>query len=235
MIIVCLLVDRGGSRLLSRNPPETASSGTFEPLTQRRPQIGNTLRQNVPLNGRISPADHVAVGRRDQPDVDLDWLLAPTDRFRHPGGRNSFTWASSGSSPPHRGTACRHQPPGTCRCADRAVTTLRGRKGCSQRFSGMAQPRDERLAGPIAFALNGTGDQLLADTRFPFDEHWNIGTGCAPAERDHSLHCLAGNEIVEGQRPFALPSEPRDLAAQRAQLERSVYRDFESFRASLRR
>ena len=58
---------------------------------------------------------------------------------------------------------------------------------------GAAVDRDERLAGAVAFALDGARDQLLADAAFAFDQDRNVRGGGALAERDHALHAVAAD------------------------------------------
>jgi hypothetical protein len=63
----------------------------------------------------------------------------------------------------------------------------------------------ERLAGALALALDGAGDQLLADTGFAFDQNRNVGIGGAATERDDTLHGVAAHDqVFEGQLAFDL-------------------------------
>ena len=78
-------------------------------------------------------------------------------------------------------------------------------------------------------ALDGAGDQLLADAGFAFDEHRNVGGSGALAERDDALHAFAAHdEVGEGQRAFDLLLDAGDLAGQRFDLERALDRHFET-------
>src|SRR5207248_2306466 len=81
--------------------------------------------------------------------------------------------------------------------------------------------RDERFAGALGTALNGAGNELLADARFAFDQDGDSGLRRALAQANHLAHREAlANEIGEAQLVLLLLLEPRDLARQRAQFER---------------
>ena len=88
---------------------------------------------------------------------------------------------------------------------------------------------DERLARALALALDGAGDELLADARLAFDQHGDVGGGGALAERDHALHAVAANdEVVEGERAFDLLLDAADLVGERLDLQRALDRHLEA-------
>ena len=85
------------------------------------------------------------------------------------------------------------------------------------------------LPARSTLALDGAGDQLLADAGFAFDEHRNVGGSRALAERDDALHAFAAHdEVGERQRAFDLLLDAADLAGQRFDLQRALDRDFEA-------
>ena len=72
----------------------------------------------------------------------------------------------------------------------------------STRFSGMAPQLTvmNGFARALALALNGAGDQFLADAAFAFDQHGDVGGGRAAAERDDALHHVAADDqVAKGQ------------------------------------
>ena len=100
----------------------------------------------------------------------------------------------------------------------------------STRFSGMAPQLTvtKGLALRGAFALDGAGDQLLADARFALDQHRNGRVGGPAAELDHPLHGLAaGDQIGEAELALAEAFMRDQLVGQRLDLERVLDGDFE--------
>ncbi len=101
----------------------------------------------------------------------------------------------------------------------------------STRFSGSraAVDGDERLGLALALALDGAGDQLLADAALALDQHGDVGGGRAAPERDHALHGVAADDQVgEGERAFGALLDAGDLALQRLDLEGALDRDLET-------
>ena len=148
--------------------------------------------------------------------------------------RSSLTWASSGSSP----TSSRNSVPPS------ASWNLPMRRSTapvnepfswpnsvdSTRFSGIAPQLTvmNGLACALALALDGAGDQLLADAGFAFDQHRDVRGRRALAERDDALHGIAADDqIVERQRAFGALLDAGDLAGQRLDLQRRAHRDLE--------
>ena len=86
---------------------------------------------------------------------------------------------------------------------------------------GAAIDGDEGLRATVAGALDGARDQLLADARFALDEDRDLRGGGALAEADDALHGrAAGDDVAEGEGAGDGALHARDLAFQRAELER---------------
>src|SRR4029079_5788842 len=91
---------------------------------------------------------------------------------------------------------------------------------------------DEGLVLPRTLALNGPGDQFLADAGFTLDQHRNVGICRASSELDYAGHGLAaGNEIVEVEFALGGGLHARQFICQRLDLQRILYGDSEPFRA----
>jgi hypothetical protein len=120
--------------------------------------------------------DQVAVGRRDDPHVDLDGLAAPTDRPASLNGAQQFHLRG------RRQFADFIEEQRAAGSLDEFAGVLFGGAGkrpfsCpnsvdSTRFSGMA-PQFTATNGlaPFARAMDGARDQLLADAGFALDQH----------------------------------------------------------------
>ena len=89
-----------------------------------------------------------------------------------------------------------------------------------------------RFAGAGAGALDGAGDQLLADARFAFDEDGNRRIGGPAAELDDPRHGFASRNQV-GKAKLATDGglDADQLVGKGLDLERVLDGDLESFRA----
>ncbi len=86
----------------------------------------------------------------------------------------------------------------------------------------------ERLRFAGALALDGAGDQLLADARFALDEDGDRRIGGAFAELDDPLHGLAaGDEVGEAEIAIGGGLHAGDLAGQRLDPKRVLDGDLE--------
>ncbi len=85
---------------------------------------------------------------------------------------------------------------------------------------GAAVDGDEGLRAAVAAALDGAGDELLADARFAFDQDRDLRLGGPLAEPDHPLHRrAAGDDVAEGEGAGGGALDAGDLAFERAELE----------------
>ena len=97
---------------------------------------------------------------------------------------------------------------------------------------GAAIDGDEGLAGAGALALDGAGDQLLADAALALDQDGDGRAGRALAELDDARHGLAaGDEVAEAELALGGGLHAGELALQRLDLERVLDGDFEALRA----
>ena len=145
--------------------------------------------------------DHVAVGRRDQAEVDLDRLLR-TDRidlaFLQRAQQLDLRFERQFADFVEEQRAA----VGFLEFADASVDGARERAllvAEQDAFDQVFRDRaavdgDERLAGALAFALDGACDQFLADAALAFDENGDVRCGRALAERDDALHGVAAHD-----------------------------------------
>ena len=90
---------------------------------------------------------------------------------------------------------------------------------------GTAVHRDEGPFLALALALDGPGDQLLADPTLALDQDRNIGSGRAVAKLNDAPHGFAANdEVAERQRTIGLPVQARKFALQCFDFERAFDR-----------
>ena len=184
--------------------------------------------------------DHVAVGGRNQPDVDLDRAACEPTGSISPSwmARSSFTCMSSGSS----ATSSRNSVPPSASWNLPMCLTVAPVKAPfswpnridSTRFSGMAPQLTATKGRPraLALALDGAGDHFLADARFAFDQDRDVGLRAALAEPQHIGHGgRGGDEVAEGQGAADLLVEALHLFGERIDLQQVLDRDLEALRA----
>ena len=150
----------------------------------------------------------VAMGRRDQPDVDLTVERPPTGSTSPScTARSSLTWTSSGRSP----ISSRNSVPP---CASTnlpvclSVAPVKApfswpNRIVSTRLSGIAPQLTvtKGLRGAVAGALDGARHQFLADAGFALDQDRDVRRGRLAGEPQHPVHGrAAGDEVVEGER-----------------------------------
>ena len=88
---------------------------------------------------------------------------------------------------------------------------------------------DEWFGAALGRAMNGAGDQLLADAGFAFDQHRNRGPGRLLAYGDDVIHRLrTGDDVGKGELAFAAMSDALQLAFQSAGIERVAQRDLQA-------
>ncbi len=98
---------------------------------------------------------------------------------------------------------------------------------------GAAIDRDEGLGAPFAGAVNGAGDQFLADAGFAGDQHRDGGHGRFLGHAQHAVHAGAlGDDVAQTQRAGAAVLHARDLAFERAGVERVAQRDLQPLGAN---
>ena len=79
-------------------------------------------------------------------------------------------------------------------CAVRAVFHAEEKRFSLALGQSRAIDRQERFASPIRRALDGAGKKMFADTRFAFNQHWQMSAGCALTEPDGAGHVFAARE-----------------------------------------
>src|SRR5262245_47328661 len=91
---------------------------------------------------------------------------------------------------------------------------------------------DERTSAPVAFALDGAGDHLLADAGFAFDEYRNVGLSAATDQTGNVLHRRsAGNQVGKGELATRLLVQPLHLIGECVNLEQVLHGNSEALRA----
>jgi hypothetical protein len=91
---------------------------------------------------------------------------------------------------------------------------------------------DEGASAPIRRALDGAGDQLLADARFALEEDGDVRFRRALAEANHAHHVLAFREqVLQMQRAGGPLVHPPDLVLQRVEAQRVLDRDLQALGA----
>ena len=88
--------------------------------------------------------------------------------------------------------------------------------------------RDERLRLALAAAVDGAGEQFLADAGFALDQHRNGRSRGLLRGAQHARHGLAaGDDVGEGQPAFAAVPDALQLALQRAGVQRIAQRNLQ--------
>ena len=210
----------------------------LEPLAQRRHPDREDVQPVVEVLAEAAfadQADQIPVGRRDQPEVDLDLVLA-ADRID--------LAVLQGAQQLHLGVERQladlvEEQRAAIGFEEFADALLDGagegaflvaeQDALDQILrDGAAIDGDEGLGSAGAFALDGARDQLLADARFAFDQHRDGGVGGPVAELDHALHGIAaGDQVVEAKLAAGGGLHADQLAVQRLDLERVLDGDFE--------
>src|SRR3989304_1524436 len=96
---------------------------------------------------------------------------------------------------------------------------------------GAAGAGPPRLAPPIARAMDGARDQLLADAGLALDQHGDGRGRRLLGGAQHGLHARAlGDDVLEGERARAAALEARELAFERARGERVAQADLQPLR-----
>ena len=81
----------------------------------------------------------------------------------------------------------------------------------------------------VAGALDGAGDQFLADAGLALDQDRDLRGGGALAEADDALHRrAAGDDVAEGEGAGRDALHARDLAFERAELQRVLDRHLQA-------
>ena len=161
-------------------------------VAQRRHHDGIDIQAVIQILAELAGLhhlDHVAVGGRDQADIDLDGFPR-TDRIdlAFLDGAQQFHL--------HVERQFRHfieeqrAAVGFLKFADmlaggagEGAFLMAEENAFDQVFrNGAAVDGDEGAAAAFAFALDGAGDHFLADARFAFDQDRNVGLGAAAAE-----------------------------------------------------
>ncbi|GAC1495286.1 MAG: hypothetical protein NVS2B1_02650 [Bradyrhizobium sp.] len=97
---------------------------------------------------------------------------------------------------------------------------------------GAAIDGHERLRFAFAAAVDGAGEQFLADAGFAFDQHRDGGGGRLLRGAHDVRHGLAaGDDIGKGQAAFAAVSDALQFAFQRAGVQRIAKRHLQPFHA----
>ena len=149
----------------------------------------------------LHEADQILVGRRDQPEVDLDRVLgadgidlALLQRTQQLHLRIERELADLVKE--QRAVTGLLEFPGPLLGSAGERALLGPNRMLSTKFSGIgaAIDRDKRPAGACAFALDGTRDQLLTDAALAFDQHGYGRIGGALPELDDPGHRLAAGD-----------------------------------------
>ena len=183
----------------------------------------------------LHEADQILVGRRDQPEVDLDRVLgadgidlALLQRTQQLHLRIERELADLVKEQ-RAVTGLLEFPGPLLGSAGKRALLVAEQDALHQILgNGAAIDRDKRPAGACAFALDGTRDQLLADAALTFDQHGYGRIGGALPELDDPGHRLAAGDEI-GKTEFA-PSgglDPGQLVLQRPDLERVLDGNFE--------
>src|SRR5581483_3518754 len=210
----------------------------LQPLAQRRHPDREDVEAVVEILAELAvldQLDHVAVGGRDQAEVDLDRLL---------GADGVDLALLQGAQQLH--LRVERQLPdlveeqraavGLLELADALVhRTGEGAPLVPEQDAldqvlgdGAAVDGDEGPRLALALALDGARDQLLAHARLALDQDRDVGARGSAAERHRALHGLAADdEVGEGERALRLLADAGDLALQRLDLERAVDRHLE--------
>ena len=211
----------------------------LEPVAHRRHPDREDVQPVVEVLAEpavLDELDHVAVGRRDQAEIDLHRLLG-ADRIdlallQGPQQLDLRVERQFADLVEEERTAV-----GFLELADALVDSASERASLMAEQDaldqvlrdGAAVDGDERPRLAFALALDGARDQLLADAAFALDEHRDVGAGGTVSKRDDTLHGLPANdEVAEGERPFRLLLDAGDLSLQRLDLERAVDRHLEA-------
>ena len=92
--------------------------------------------------------------------------------------------------------------------------------------------RDERLCLALAAAVDGAGEQFLADAGFAFDQHRNGRGGGLLRRAQHGRHGFAaGDDIGKRQPAFLAVADALQFALQRAGVERVAQADLQTLDA----
>jgi hypothetical protein len=95
---------------------------------------------------------------------------------------------------------------------------------------GAAVDGHEGLAGAVRGAVQGAGDDLLADAAFAGDQDRNAGLGGPGAERLHQTHGRAvADQVVEGGATAVVLLQAADLGRQLGQLQGVADADQQAF------
>src|SRR5215471_17181716 len=155
--------------------------------------------------------DEVAVGRGDDPHVDL-YRLARADRLdlvfldraqqlHLRGGRKLANFVEE-----QRAAGCFHELARVAlgRAGEGALLVAEQDRLDEIVGNGPAIDRDERLRAPLAGAMDGARDQLLADTGLAFDQHRNDRARGLLGGADHGVHArAAGDDVAKRERARA--------------------------------
>ena len=97
---------------------------------------------------------------------------------------------------------------------------------------GAAVDGDEGFAGPVAGAMQGAGDDLLADAALAGDQDGNGGFGGPGAQRlDHAHRRAVAHDIVEAGAALDALGQASDLGGQALHLHGVAHADQQAFRA----
>ena len=210
----------------------------LRPLAQRRHRDRKDVQaveQVLAETALLHVVDQVAVGGRDDAHVDLDRLaradrldLALLDRAQQLDLRGRRQLAdlveeqrAAGGLDEFAGVALGGAGEGALLVAEQdRLDEVVG--------DGAAIDRDERLGAPLAGAVDGARDQLLADAGFALDQHRDGGAGGLLGRAQHRLHArAAGDDVAEGERAGAAALDQLEFALERARRERVAQRDLQ--------
>ena len=97
---------------------------------------------------------------------------------------------------------------------------------------GAAIDRDERFGLAFAGAVDGAGEQFLADAGLALDQHRNAGGGRLLRGAQHGCHGFAaGDDVGKGQPAFAAMADALQFALERGGVERVAQRHLQPFEA----
>ena len=97
---------------------------------------------------------------------------------------------------------------------------------------GAAIDRDEGLRLAFAGAMDGAGEQFLADAGLALDQHRNAGSCRLLRGAQHGRHGFAaGDDVGKGQPAFAAMADALQFALERRGVERVAQRHLQPFEA----
>ena len=206
------------------------------------PQRGNRDRKDVQAVEQIlaKPAaldqiDEILVGRRDQPEIDLD-RPSRADRVDLPvlQGAQQLHLGLEGQfadfvEEQRAAVGFGELADVSFRGAGEGALLVAEQDGFDEVFRQRpAIDGDESLTSPLGAALDGARHQFLADPRFSFDQHGNIRLRRAFGEPNDARHVLGlGDDVLERQLAGAAARGPAQFVFERVDAQRVLDRDLQ--------